>query len=401
MIETFRLHQRLYNAALEQRIEAYSRRGISITYNMQAKDLTQLRAEFPEYRALNAQSEQVTLKRLDLAFKSFFQRVKQGKAKAGFPRFKAFDRFKGWGFAAHGDGWKFLPHANQVNGTIKLPGVGNLQARGRARFIDEEKTSRNPGVPKTMEIIRKSGKWYASVTFETLQPYRASGHLALGIDWGTMKFLSIVTDSQEVMTVENPRHLKAVEQKLKKAQKTLSKKKKGSSNRLKAKTKLNRIHERLAFKRKDFLHQSSSNLIKKARFIATEELNVKGMTSSGGCFKAGLNRSILDTSPGKFFQILKYKAADAGISYVEVPTRKIKPSQTCSGCADQKKKLLSERRHVCKECGLDLDRDINAGYVILNYALTGFVTGREPASGVERKTFSPLNHETPPITFDA
>ena len=102
ILETLRLHQRLYNAALEQRIEAYSRRGVSVTYNMQAKDLTQLRAEFPEYKALNAQSEQVTLKRLDLAFKAFFQRAKEGKAKAGFPRFKAFDRFKGWGYAAHG-----------------------------------------------------------------------------------------------------------------------------------------------------------------------------------------------------------------------------------------------------------------------------------------------------------
>jgi hypothetical protein len=79
MIEVLRLHQRLYNAALEQRIEAYSRRGISVTYNMQAKDLTQLRAEFPEYKALNAQSEQVTLKRLDRAFELFkeSERVKQ------------------------------------------------------------------------------------------------------------------------------------------------------------------------------------------------------------------------------------------------------------------------------------------------------------------------------------
>jgi putative transposase len=252
-----------------------------------------------------------------------------------------------------------------------------------------------------MEIVRKSGKWYASVTFETLQPYRASGAEALGIDWGTMKFLSIVTDSQKIIVVENPRHLRAVEQKLKRAQRTLSKKKKGSANRKKAKAELNQIHERLAFKREDFLHQTSASLIKKARFIATEELNVKGMTSSGGSFKSGLNRSILDTSPGKFFQMLKYKAADAGISYVEVPTRKIKPSQTCSGCAAQEKKLLSERRHFCKKCGLDLDRDANSGFVILNYALTGSVTGQELALGVEGKTFSPLKHETPSIAFDA
>ncbi len=325
----------------------------------------------------------------------------QGKAKAGFPRFKAFDRFKGWGFAAHGDGWKFLPNKTQVNATIKVSGIGNLQARGRARFVDQERASREPGTPKTMEIIRKSGKWYASVTFETLKPYRASGTEALGIDWGTMKFLSIVTDSQKIIIVKNPRHLRAVEQKLKKAQQALSKKKKGSSNRKKAKVKLNQIHERLAFKRKDFLHRTSAILVKRASFIATEELNIKFMTSSGGSFKAGLNRSILDTSPGKFFQMLKYKAEDAGISYVEVPTRKIKPSQTCSGCSAQEKKHLSERRHHCKKCGLDLDRDVNAGYVILNYALTGSVTGQELALGMEGKTFSPLKYETPSMAFDA
>jgi putative transposase len=401
MLETLRLHQKLYNAALEQRIDAYRRCGVSLNYNDQAHGLTQLRAEFPEYAALNAQSEQVTLKRLERAFKAFFGRVKEGKEKPGFPRFKSFDRYKGWGYASHGDGWKYLPNQDFVNGTIRMSGIGNIQARGRSRFFDEERTSRDPGKPKTMEVFRKNDKWYASVTFETLRPFRASGDKALGVDWGTAKFLTIVDDKKIPLIVENPRHLKSREYRLKKAQRNLSRKKKGSNNRKKAKKVLANAHERVAWKREDFLHQTSASIVKAASLIATESLNIKAMTANGGAYKTGLNRSILDTSPGKFFELLEYKAADAGVPYIEVPTRKVKPSQTCSGCGYVEKKQLAERVHDCKKCGLVLDRDVNAALVILNFAMTGFVTGREPALSVESKVTCSLNHETPPITEHA
>lgn len=398
MVEIMRLHQRLYNAALEQRIDAYRRCGKSLNYYDQAKELTQLRAEFPEYSALNAQSEQVTLRRLEKAFQAFFRRVKAGEAAPGFPRFKAFDRFKGWGYAAHGDGWKFKPNADYVHGTLHLSGVGNLQARGRPRFIDQAKSSRDPGQPKTVEIIRKgSGKWFASVTFATLRPHRASGIAAVGIDWGTATFVTIVTEDNAQYLIVNPRHFKKYDCQLKKAQRQLSRKKRGSKNRAKAKVKLVSCHERLANQRDDFLHQTSARVVRESRLIATETLNIKAMTAHGGAYKKGLNRSILDTSPGKFFALLEFKAADAGIPYVEIPTRKVKPSQSCSGCGVVQKKALSERTHACACCGLRLDRDVNAARVILNYALTGFVTGREPSSGVEDGVTRPLKHETPPI----
>ncbi len=397
MEEILRLHQKLYNASLEQRIDAYKKRGVSLTYYDQAKELTLLRSEFLEYKTLNAQSEQVTLKRLDLAYKAFFQRVKKSPGKAGFPRFKSLDRFKSWGYASHGDGWKISFKNNFINGTLKLSGIGSLQARGRARYQDKNKTSRNPGTPKTLEVIRKSGKWYASVTFETELPYRESGTEALGIDWGIDKFLTIVNEQKKIVTIKNPRHLKKVEDKLKKFQKVLSKKKKGSNNRKKAKIKLIRIHEKLANKREDFLHQVSSKLVKRSKLIATEELNIKAMTVSGGKYKRGLNKSVLDTSPGKLLQLLKYKAEEAGSEYKEIPTRKLKPSQTCSQCGDQKKKELSERVHSCERCGAKLDRDVNASLVILGYALMG----REPALIVEGDSYLPMKQETPSIIVQA
>jgi putative transposase len=104
LLEIKRGHQQLYNAALEQRRAAWSRQRHSLTRAAQEKDLTQLRAENDTIRRLNAQSSQLTLKRLDLAFQAFFRRVKAGKTP-GYPRFKSLKRFKGWGYKTHGDGW--------------------------------------------------------------------------------------------------------------------------------------------------------------------------------------------------------------------------------------------------------------------------------------------------------
>jgi putative transposase len=205
--------------------------------------------------------------------------------------------------------------------------------------------------------------------------------------------VTIVTDDNNQFLMENPRHFKKYDDQLKKAQRNLSRKKKGSKNRAKAKLKLVSCHEKLAHQRDDFLHQMSARIVRMSRLLATEALNIKAMTARGGAYKRGLNRSILDTSPGKFFALLECKAADAGIPYIEIPTRKVKPSQSCSECGAVQKKALSERTHVCA-CGLTLDRDVNAARVILNYALTGCVTGREPSLGVEGGVTRPLKHET-------
>jgi putative transposase len=401
LTEQAHLHRKLYNAALEQRIDAYKRCGVSLSFKDQCRELTKLRAECPEYAALNAQSQQVTLKRLDLAFSHFFRRVKAGEKSPGFPRFKSADRFKGWGYKTHGDGWFFKTGADFVNGTLRISGVGSVQARGRARFVDEGRTNRDPGTPKTIEIIRKGEKWYASITFGTPRPFRERGEEAIGVDWGTATFLTLVSEQGGMREVANPRHLKKCESALKRAQQLLSRKKRGSKNRAKAKKVLLTRHEHLANKRDDFLHQTSTAIVKSARLIATEGLNVASMTSSGGSWKAGLNRSILDTSPGTFFGLLEYKAEDAGIPYIEVPTRKIKPTQTCSCCGDVVKKPLFQRMHNCQLCGLVLGRDENAAKVMLNYALTGFVTGREPALGVESEVARSLKHETPSISEHA
>jgi putative transposase len=154
-----RLHQQLYNAALEHRISAYKKKRKSIGFFDQCAELTELRKELAEYDALNAQSCQVTLKRLDLAFKAFFKRVRSGEKRAGFPRFKSYERYSGFGFKTNGDGWKFFPGVKGNHGYLRLSGVGHIKIRSKVKHV---------GNPKTCDLLHKQGKWYASITLECL-----------------------------------------------------------------------------------------------------------------------------------------------------------------------------------------------------------------------------------------
>jgi putative transposase len=131
--ETRRLHQQIYNACLEQRIDAYRKGGIAVSYADQCRELTDLRRECPEFATVNCSSQQVTLRRLDKAFKAFFDRAKKGTGSAGFPRFKSLRGYPGFGFKAHGDGWRFVPGADWKHGKLRLPGIGIIKARGQAR----------------------------------------------------------------------------------------------------------------------------------------------------------------------------------------------------------------------------------------------------------------------------
>lgn len=403
--EMLTLHRHLYNAALEQRLLAYKTRKISLSFADQCLELTKLRAEDKAYEALNAQSEQVTLKRLQEAFQHFFRRLKENQEKAGFPRFKSIDRFHSFGYKSYGDGWKFESKKPFINGKLKLSSVGLIQARGRGRYQDKERSTRFPGTPKTLQVMKKQEKWYASVTYETEKPYREHGEEAIAFDWGVKIFLTVVNEDKKVHTVENPRFIKKSEARLKKAQQRLSKKKKGSKNRLKAKRRVVRLHQKIANQRLDFLHQTTSFLVKQAKAIGTEELSVQAMTAHGGRHKAGLNQAILDTAIGEFLSLLEYKAEEAGIPLVLANTRKLKPTQTCSDCGHQEKKTLSERVHHCKHCGFTADRDVNAALVILSFLLAFLKRGREPALCVEKEVVPELcrrdipstNHETPTI----
>jgi putative transposase len=375
------LHQRLYNAALEQRKTAYRSRRASVGYAEQCRELTALRAVDTDYAALNAQSAQVTLRRVALAFDAFFRRAQAKDGKAGYPRDKSLRRFSGWGYKHHGDGWRLISGPRMRHGRLRLSGVGLVKIRGKARTIGE---------PKTCEIQHKDGRWYASITV-ACAPRRTAGSLAAGMDWGVETFATLALSDGTMRHIENPRHTRRSLVKLRHAQQALSRKRRGSNNREKARRLVASLHRKTVNQRHHFLHQTSAWLISKIGLLVAERLTIQAMTAHGGRRKRGLNREILSTAPGMFLQMLAYKAVEAEGGYVEAPTRRLKPSQTCHRCGRRRKKGLAERWHTCS-CGVSCSRDDNSALVLLHYALTSQeLTGCGDITRVVS-----LKHETPP-----
>jgi putative transposase len=182
--------------------------------------------------------------------------------------------------------------------------------------------------------------------------------------------------------IENPRFLRQDEKALKKAQRKLAAQKRGSRKRRKAKKVVARIHERIANRRHDFVHQVARKIVNGFGFIAVEKLNVKNMSQrpaakqdeetgeylpNGHAAKAGLNKSILDAAWSMFRSVLSSKAESAGREVVNV--NPAYTSQDCYGCGYRAKKGLSQRWHFCPRCGLSLDRDSNAALNILQNAV--------------------------------
>ena len=381
------LHQRLYNACLEQRIWSYSwqrrvelkrelteqeRDQLPNSFYSQRRQLKDIRKAFPEYEALSQKSLELTFQRLDRAFQNFFRRIKEGKAgkEVGFPRFKSLERYPGFGFRAHGNGWKFIPGEDFHHGKLRIKGIdGTIRCRGKAR---------TPGEIKTCELIHRDGVWHLSLTLDC-KPERTCGKKSAGLDWGVSKYATLYPNKGKPEVIDNALLLKRAESKLKKHQRDLSRKVRGSNNRKKQRVVLAKAHWRLANRRRDLEHQTTKKLVDKYGLISTEKLSVKNMTGSAKGSaekpgkmvkqKAGLNRAILDTAPGAFMQKLKYKLEEAEGVWVEVPTRKVKPSQTCPVCGAVEKKTLSQRRHKCGSCGHTADRDVAAAHVMLNWAL--------------------------------
>lgn len=298
-----KLHAELYNAALQERRDAWRIARISVTKRMQEKQLPELKKLRSELISLGGHALQETLRRVDLAFKAFFRRCKARNGKAGFPRFKSWRRFGGWTYKSASN-WAFIPGERGRHGVIRMEGVGDVKMRGKARQLGEV---------KTCTIVHRAGRWYASIVAD-VTPGRRAGTEALGFDWGVSSFLTMSDGSN----VPNPRHLEHAKTKLVTAQRKLSRKKRGSRNRKKAAAAVARLHERVANRRANFHHQTSAALVAHAGLLATEKLKTKNMTRSArGTVeapgknvrqKAGLNRSILDGAPAAFLAMVRYKA---------------------------------------------------------------------------------------------
>jgi len=328
----------LYNTALEERITAFRRCGVTLTCSQQQAELPDLKAAFPEYAEINAQVLQDVLTRLDKTYQAFFRRVKAGQTP-GFPRYQGRNRYHSFTYKQYGGGARL--EMEQDNGFLVLSKIGRVAVRW-SRALE--------GTPKTVTISREADGWYAIISCADVpvQPLPATGR-ETGVDVGLKVFL-ITADGT---VVENPRLHRRGEKKLKKAQRVVSRRKKGSQGRRTAVGHLQRAHQHVLRQRLDFHHKTALKLLRDYDTIYLEDLQVANMVRNHH-----LAKSISDAGWAQFRTILEAKAAYAGRRVVAVPPAYT--SQDCSGCGKHVPKSLSVRTHVCASCGLVLDRDENA-----------------------------------------
>jgi putative transposase len=336
MLET---HRRLYNACLGQRKSSWEADGISISYCDQSAWFKAQRAVNPWFARLNFSSAQATMRRLEKTYRDFYRRCQSGQ-KPGYPRFKPCDRFNSIEFPAYGSGIR-------LNGNrLRVQHVGTIRCKVH-RPVE--------GVVKTARLKREVGKWSVILSCDLGDRVIPPNTLPPGgIDVGLERFAT--TSNGDV--VANPRFLKKELPALKRAQRSVSRKKKGGRNRSKAKKELARRHASVANRRRDHHHKTALSLIRRHGFIAVEDLDILGMLGNHR-----YSRAIADAGWGNFLEILRCKAESAGAAVVDVDPRGT--SQMCSVCGAEVRKDLSVRRHECPRCGLSLHRDENASRNVL------------------------------------
>lgn len=327
---------KLYNTALEQRINAYRSARKYLSYYDQSKELKELREE-GLCNIANFTACQGVLRKLDKTYKAFYNRIKQ-KQKVGFPRFKPASRYNTLTYPSYGDGCKLKDKK------VYLQGIGNINIRFH-RPIE--------GTIKTISITRKNGKYFVSFACAILIVVLTKTNKSIGIDMGIESFA--ITSNAEF--IKNPRYYASAQKRLRVLQRSISRKMKGSNNRKNAVHLLANQYEKTTDKRKDFLHKLSDHIIKENDIICIEDLNIKGLTVGI------LAKSVHDVAWGIFFNMLSYKAENAGRELIRVNPNGT--SQRCSQCGTVVKKDLSVRWHDCPVCGLSVHRDINSAKEIL------------------------------------
>ena len=340
----------VYNLALETKTTAYAGNRINLSCFDLNNQLPELKKVCTWLKEINSQSLQAPIRNLDNAFTRFY------KGQGDFPVYKSKWRGK---------------QSFNVQQSIKITGDKLMipKFKGGIKIKQHRLTV---GTIKSATISRTpTGKFFVSILCDTgteCEPHKPINHgTTIGIDLGIKDYL-IMSDGE---MFSNPKWLREAESKLKYTQRKYSKHK-GK----RAKHKLAVLHEKVANKRRDFLHQVSSMLVKENHSLALEDLNVAGMMKNHH-----LAKSIGDASWGMFTTMLSYKASWYGVNLLKIG--RFEPSsKTCSVCGNINKQLtLADRGWSCSACGTHHDRDINAAINIKNFALKNY-----KVSGMDTQT---------------
>ncbi len=379
MFAARRLYCYLYNACIAHRRFEWKKNQKTVDYFQQQNCLPAFKKDWVEFAYLHSQALQSTVKRVDLAYNSFF------KGLRGLPKFKSIRNYSGWTYSSK-SGWK--TNTNGKHGTVTLNDLGiTLKMRGKAKSW---------GTPTTLTIVYKPSKrqWFASFTCNVSDckiKFGSNSDLKynsiVAFDLGTATAITCF-DGLKFEEISNPRFTQVTEKKVKQESKKLRRKrapnrKKGvkASNRWKkARKRVSKLQRKVANQRHDWQHKVTSDIASRHDIGVTEKLNTKRLTkkakkgSKRKKQKAGLNKSMLSVGFGSLNQMIGYKIEAKGGLVITLDTKKIKPSQRCPNCGVIHKEWadLSSRYHICdgkNGCGFEIQRDKGSCLVMYNVAL--------------------------------
>jgi putative transposase len=360
-------HRELYNAALQERRDAWAHSKTRIRYGDQSAQLSGIRSERADVSVWSFSSQQATLRRLNKAFDGFFRRVKSGK-KPGYPRFKGKRRFDSVEWPKDGDGARRHPDTSR----IYLQGVGQVKVSAQRTVA---------GRVKTIQIRREGRRWTLILSCDDVptHPLPATGRRA-GVDVGIANFLTTSNGEH----IDNPRWGRAASDRLATAQRRLTRAKRGSRHRGRCRETVAARHRKIANQRKDFHHKTALRLVERYDLIVVEHLAIANMLRrarpvadpdrpgaflpNGAAAKTGLNRSISDAGWDQFVSILRAKAEDAGRTWIEVEPQHT--SDRCEACGHAAaENRVSQAEFVCGQCGHRAHADEHAARNILRAGL--------------------------------
>jgi putative transposase len=360
-------HRELYNAALQERREAWAHSKTRVYYGDQSAQLTEIRLVRPDQAVWSFSSQQTTLRRLNKAFAGFFRRVKAAE-KAGYPRFKGAARFDSVEWPKNGDGARWLPEQRRVY----LQGIGQVKVHVHRRVV---------GRVKTIQIKHQGRRWMLVLSCDDVptNPLPATGRQA-GIDIGIASFAT-TSDGEHL---DNPRWGRAAAERLATAQQRLTRAKRRSKNWESKRETVASLHRKIANQRKDFHHKQARALVERYDLLVVEDLKIANMVrrakpvpnpekpgqylANGARAKSGLSRSISDAGWGRFVLILRAKAEDAGRTCIEVDPRH--SSDRCENCGHAApENRVTRAAFQCQRCSHRAHADEHAARNLLRAGL--------------------------------
>ncbi len=314
----------------------------------------ELAREYPFVRRLNSQARQASADRAWSAISRFYENCKQNKpGKKGYPQFQHDNRSVEYKTT----GWKLDPDGRHLTFTDGC-GIGRLRLVGNKQQQIEAFPTKQI---KRVRMVKRADGYYVQFG---VAAHKAIIHQPLGKQVGIDVGLLAYYTASDGKTVNNPRHFRRAEQRLKRLHRRLSRKRQGGNNRKKARRALAKGYLKVQRQREDFARKQASTLVSSHDLIAYEHLQIRNMLKN-----RHLAKSIHDAGWGAFLRWVKYYGAVHRIPVIAVEPHFT--SQACSQCGTRVYKSLSIRTHICTSCGVVLDRDHNAALNILAKALDG------------------------------